>query len=109
MSSGTLGESSRLPSPVYLYTSIINPCGIQRHYDTVAAGILLCACTSRPDVTKTSKSDSQGSKPQDITTIKVSRETWARLNRRKTGPGESFDDIVGDLLAAVEDDDGPSE
>jgi len=61
-----------------------------------------------PDVTKTSKSDSQGSKSQDITTIKVSRETWAR-NRRKTGPGESFDDIVGDLLAAVEDDDGPSE
>ena len=33
----------------------------------------------------------------DITTVKVSRETWQDLNSRKT-PGDSFDDIIRELI-----------
>jgi len=29
--------------------------------------------------------------------IRVSEETWTRLNRRK-GPGDSFDDVLRELL-----------
>lgn len=31
------------------------------------------------------------------THIRVSEETWTRLNRRK-GPGDSFDDVLRELL-----------
>jgi len=41
----------------------------------------------------------------EVTTIKVSRETWRRLNRRKQRPDESFDDIVQELLTQAEEDD----
>lgn len=32
------------------------------------------------------------------TTIEVSLETWQRLNARKDRPGESFDDVIAELL-----------
>lgn len=32
------------------------------------------------------------------TTIKISRENWKRLNSRKEGPGEAFNDVVTRLL-----------
>ena len=38
----------------------------------------------------------------DITTVKVSRETWQDLNSRKT-PGDSFDDIIQQLIAQERD------
>jgi len=42
----------------------------------------------------------------DITTIKVSRDTWKELNREKE-PGDSFDDVLRRLLAErLEDDAG---
>lgn len=39
----------------------------------------------------------------DVTTIQISVETWQELNRRKE-PGQSFDDVIQELLAQVEDD-----
>jgi len=33
--------------------------------------------------------------------IRVSEETWTRLNRRK-GPGDSFDDVLRELLEEEE-------
>lgn len=41
----------------------------------------------------------------DITTVKVSKDTWRRLNIRKT-PGDSFDDVIADLLEQVEAQEG---
>jgi len=38
----------------------------------------------------------------DITTVKVSRETWRALNSRKT-PGDSFDDIIQQLIDQEQD------
>jgi hypothetical protein len=38
----------------------------------------------------------------DVTTIKVSRETWRRLTQRKTGPGDTYDEIVTELLEQAE-------
>jgi len=35
------------------------------------------------------------------THIRVSEETWTRLNRRK-GPGDSFDDVLRELLEEEE-------
>lgn len=40
--------------------------------------------------------------PNDVTTIQISTETWRELNRRKE-PGQSFDDVIQDLLARVAD------
>lgn len=42
----------------------------------------------------------------DTTTIKISRETWRELNRRKRGPEETFDDVVQRLLGADEGENG---
>ncbi|ELZ08190.1 antitoxin VapB family protein [Natrinema saccharevitans] len=39
------------------------------------------------------------------TTVTVSTETWKRLTMRKD-PGDSFDDVITDLLDEVEDTDG---
>ena len=36
----------------------------------------------------------------DITTIQVTEDTWRELNRRK-GPGDTFDDVIQELLAEV--------
>jgi len=46
--------------------------------------------------------------PEDTTTIQISTETWADLDRRK-GRGESFDDVIQKLLEAspVTFGDGP--
>lgn len=33
----------------------------------------------------------------ETTTIEVKRETWRKLHMRK-GPGDSFDDVITDLL-----------
>lgn len=38
------------------------------------------------------------------TSIRVSRDTWHRLNQCKE-PGKSFDDIINELLDAVEERD----
>lgn len=38
------------------------------------------------------------------TTIQVSMDTWRRLNARKQGPNETFDDVLQRLLDATEDD-----
>ena len=43
--------------------------------------------------------------PDDVTTVKVSTDTWKRLNRRK-GPGDSFDDVIEQLLDLAEDIEG---
>lgn len=40
----------------------------------------------------------------DTTTIEIRRETWQELNRRKRGPGDTFDDVVSRLLAAANDE-----
>jgi len=37
----------------------------------------------------------------DTTTIQVNSETWQRLNRRK-GPGDTFDDVIQELLNEVD-------
>ena len=39
----------------------------------------------------------------DITTIQVSAETWRRLNQRK-GPGDTFDEVITELLDAAEEE-----
>jgi len=39
----------------------------------------------------------------DSTTIQVSMETWRRLNGRKQGPNETFDDVLERLLDETED------
>ena len=40
---------------------------------------------------------------RDVDThIRVSEENWSRLNRRKS-PGDSFNDVIGELLDAAED------
>ena len=33
----------------------------------------------------------------DVTTVKVSADTWKRLNQRKE-PGDTFDDVISKLL-----------
>lgn len=35
------------------------------------------------------------------THVRVTEETWKRLNRRK-GPGDSLNDVIGDILDEVE-------
>lgn len=42
------------------------------------------------------------------THIRVTEDTWGRLNRLK-GPGDSFDDVLTDLVdeREAEDEDGP--
>ena len=37
----------------------------------------------------------------DVTTVKVSTDTWKRLNQRKE-PGDSFDEVISKLLDEVE-------
>ena len=39
---------------------------------------------------------------QQNTTVTVSRDTWKRLQMRKE-PGDSFDDVISDLLEEVEE------
>ena len=40
---------------------------------------------------------------RDVDThIRVSEENWSRLNRRKS-PGDSFNDVIGELLDAAEE------
>lgn len=39
----------------------------------------------------------------DDTTVRISNETWHRLNDRK-GPGVSFDEIINQLLDEAESD-----
>jgi len=38
----------------------------------------------------------------ETTTIQVSMDTWRRLNGRKQGPNETFDDVLQRLLDATE-------
>lgn len=38
----------------------------------------------------------------NVTTVKVKHETWAKLNQLKE-PGDSFDDIISDLLEQAEE------
>lgn len=38
----------------------------------------------------------------DITSIQVSRDTWRRLNARKQGPDDTFDDVIQRLLDKTE-------
>ncbi|UIP00311.1 antitoxin VapB family protein [Halobaculum sp. CBA1158] len=38
----------------------------------------------------------------DDTTVRISRDTWKRLNDRRE-PGVSFDDVINGLLDEVED------
>ena len=40
-------------------------------------------------------------KPDETTIIEVSWTTWQRLNARKT-PGESFEDVLSDVLDIVD-------
>jgi hypothetical protein len=35
---------------------------------------------------------------EEKTTIKVTKETWKLLNDRKTEPGQTYDDVVQELL-----------
>lgn len=42
------------------------------------------------------------------THIRVTEETWARLNRLK-GPGDSFNDVIEALLVREEDGDVPED
>lgn len=39
------------------------------------------------------------------TTVKVKKDTWRRLNRLKE-PGDSFDDVISELLADESDTEG---
>lgn len=39
----------------------------------------------------------------DVTSIQITKETWTRLNARKMGPNETFDDVVQRLLDETED------
>jgi predicted CopG family antitoxin len=39
----------------------------------------------------------------DSTSIQIGRETWRRLNGRKRGPDETFDDVLQRLLDETED------
>lgn len=34
----------------------------------------------------------------DTTTIQISMDTWQRLNARKEGPNDTFDDVLQRLL-----------
>lgn len=43
------------------------------------------------------------------TTIRIKRDTWARLNSRRQRPGESFDDVVRQLLDHEEEREGAGE
>lgn len=38
----------------------------------------------------------------DTTTIQVSMDTWKRLNARKQGPNDTFDDVLQRLLDETE-------
>lgn len=40
---------------------------------------------------------------RDVTSIEVKTSTWRELNRRKE-PGDSFDDVIGRVLAGSTDD-----
>jgi len=40
--------------------------------------------------------------PDEETRVRVSKETWRRLNARKE-PGDSFDDVLEELLARHDD------
>jgi predicted CopG family antitoxin len=44
----------------------------------------------------------------DTITVRVSEETWSRLNRRK-GPGDSFDDVISEVLDIAEECDSEDE
>lgn len=35
---------------------------------------------------------------EETTTIQISQETWRRLNGRKEGPNDTFDDVLQRLL-----------
>jgi len=35
---------------------------------------------------------------EEKTTIKVTKETWKMLNDRKTEPGQTYDDVIRELL-----------
>jgi len=39
----------------------------------------------------------------EITSIQISRDTWKRLNSRKEGPDDTFDDVVERLLDKTEE------
>lgn len=41
----------------------------------------------------------------ETTTVEVSLETWRKLNERKERPGESFDEVIDELLAIAESTD----
>ncbi|MFB6187022.1 MAG: hypothetical protein ABEI86_09185 [Halobacteriaceae archaeon] len=43
--------------------------------------------------------------PEDLTTIQVSVELWRELKDRKEWPGESFEDVIWNLLDDEEDAD----
>lgn len=48
-----------------------------------------------------SMAESSGS---ETTTIEIRRETWQELNQLKTGPGDTFDDVVTRLLKVFDED-----
>lgn len=39
---------------------------------------------------------------EDVTTVKITYETWKRLNKMKE-PGDSFDDVIQRLFEQQED------
>lgn len=44
---------------------------------------------------------------EDDTSVRIKNDTWKRLNNRKE-PGESFDEIINELLDKVEAQEGNS-
>jgi len=38
-----------------------------------------------------------GTNENDVTTVKVKKETWKQLNKRKE-PGDTFDDVISNLI-----------
>ena len=46
---------------------------------------------------------------EDATTIEIKMDTWQELNQRKSRPGESFDDVIKELLLLAEADDAHSD
>lgn len=43
----------------------------------------------------------------ETTAIRVSKDTWRRLSALKSDPGQSFDDIVTELLDEADPDELP--
>jgi len=43
---------------------------------------------------------------EDDHSIKIKTSTWRALNARKTGPGDSFDDVITRLLDGADDGGG---